>query len=34
MMDKMHRGHYAVAGLVILVLIAGGIVTINARVGR
>lgn len=33
-MDKIHRGHYAVGGLVLLVLVAAGIVTVNARVGR
>lgn len=31
---NLNRGHYAVAGFGILLLLAAGVVTINARIGR
>ena len=33
-MPNVHRGHYAVAGFVLLVLLATGVVAVNARIGR
>ena len=33
-MDTLNRGHYAVAGLLILLALTAGVVAINVRVGR
>lgn len=31
---NVNRGHYAAAGVVLLVLLIGGVVAINVKVGR
>jgi len=34
MYGSLQRGHYAVAGLLILVALTAGVVAVNVRVGR